>query len=297
MYTSRDRKCHFQGHVTLTYKVNRQGHDIRLYSIDFPEVKKYRKKNHCCSMYTSRDRKCHFQGHVTLTYRVTRQGHDIGWYSVDFPELKNLRSKNNYCSSVYTSEDKNAVKSVMTSWRQVTTSWRRVMTIQPSVASWTRKWILYISWKFQLDILIGTRTTAFLTLGVSKDPTALVKELFSPHLLRVKESPGKSKIVKESKSETNLYIIMLYYIELWTLSDCTHILWVEAGSSDLWTIYESPSPTTLAYTSHMHGIWGDIWNLYRMAISNSAFFAPGPSSGCHMAIHILVLGGIHMYRI
>ena len=44
MYTSRDRKCHFQGHVTLTYKVNRQGHDIRLYSIDFPEVKKYRNK-------------------------------------------------------------------------------------------------------------------------------------------------------------------------------------------------------------------------------------------------------------
>ena len=34
----------FQGHVTLTYKVNRQGHDIRLYSIDFPEVKKYRNK-------------------------------------------------------------------------------------------------------------------------------------------------------------------------------------------------------------------------------------------------------------
>ena len=44
MYTSRDRKCHFQGHVTLTYKVNRQGHDIRLYSIDFSEVKKYRNK-------------------------------------------------------------------------------------------------------------------------------------------------------------------------------------------------------------------------------------------------------------
>ena len=44
MYTSRDRKCHFQDHVTLTYKVHRQGHDIRLYSIDFPEVKKYRNK-------------------------------------------------------------------------------------------------------------------------------------------------------------------------------------------------------------------------------------------------------------
>ena len=37
MYTSGDRKCHFQGHVTLTYKVTRQGHDIGLYSIDFPE--------------------------------------------------------------------------------------------------------------------------------------------------------------------------------------------------------------------------------------------------------------------
>ena len=44
MYASGDRKCHFQGHVTLTYKVTRQGHDIRLYSIDFPEVKKYRNK-------------------------------------------------------------------------------------------------------------------------------------------------------------------------------------------------------------------------------------------------------------
>ena len=95
MYTSRDRKCHFQGHVTLTYKVNRQGHDICLYSIDFPELKNLRnkKKNHCCSMYTSRDRKCHFQGHVTLTYKVNRQGHDICLYSIDFSELKNLRNK------------------------------------------------------------------------------------------------------------------------------------------------------------------------------------------------------------
>ena len=96
MYTSGDRKCHFQGHVTLTYKVTRQGHDIRSYSIDFPEVKKYRnkKKNHCCSMYTSGDRKCHFQGHGTLTYKVTRQGHDIRLYAIDFSELKNLRNKN-----------------------------------------------------------------------------------------------------------------------------------------------------------------------------------------------------------
>ena len=44
MYTSRDRKCHFQGHVTLTYKVTRQGHDIRLYAIDFPELKNLRNK-------------------------------------------------------------------------------------------------------------------------------------------------------------------------------------------------------------------------------------------------------------
>ena len=94
MYTSRDRKCHFQGHVTLTYKVNRQGHDIRLYAIDFSELKNLRnKKNHCCSMYTSRDRKCHFQGHVTLTYKVNRQGHDIRLYSIDFPEVKKYRNK------------------------------------------------------------------------------------------------------------------------------------------------------------------------------------------------------------
>ena len=182
LYVSRNRKCHFQGHVTLTYKVTRQGHEICLYAIDFPELKNLRnKKNHCWSMYTSRDRKSHFQGHVTLTYKVTRQGHDIGLYSIDFLGWKNLRNKKNYCSSVYTSEDKNAVKSVMTSWRQLTTSWRRVMTIHFSVASWTRKWIFYISWEFQLDVLIGTRTTAFLTLGVSKDPTTLVKELFPPH--------------------------------------------------------------------------------------------------------------------
>ena len=44
MYTSRDRKCHFQGHVTLMYKVTRQGHDIGLYSIDFPEWKNLRNK-------------------------------------------------------------------------------------------------------------------------------------------------------------------------------------------------------------------------------------------------------------
>ena len=94
MYTSRDRKCHFQGHVTLTYKVTRQGHDIRLYAIDFSELKNFRnEKNHCCSMYTSRDRKCHFQGHVTLTYKVNRQGHDIHLYAIDFSELKNLRNK------------------------------------------------------------------------------------------------------------------------------------------------------------------------------------------------------------
>ena len=96
MYTSRDRKCHFPGHVTLTYKVPRQGHDIKLCSIDFPAWKNLRnKKNHCCSMYTSRDRKYHFQGHVTLTYKVTRQGHDIKLCSIDFPEWKNLRNKKN----------------------------------------------------------------------------------------------------------------------------------------------------------------------------------------------------------
>ena len=98
MYTSRDRKCHFKGHVTLTYKVTRQGYDIRLYSIDFPELNNLRnkKKIHCCSMYTSRDRKCHFKGHVTLTYKVTRQGYDIRLYSIDFPELNNLRNKKKF---------------------------------------------------------------------------------------------------------------------------------------------------------------------------------------------------------
>ena len=107
MYTSRDRKCHFQGHVTLTYKVTRQGHDIRLYAIDFSELKNLRnKKNHCCSMYTSRDRKCHFQGHVTLTYKVTRQGHDIRLYSIDFPEVKSIETKKNHCCSMYTSRDR-----------------------------------------------------------------------------------------------------------------------------------------------------------------------------------------------
>ena len=45
MYTSRDRKCHFKGHVTLTYKVTRQGYDIRLYSIDLPELNNLRNKN------------------------------------------------------------------------------------------------------------------------------------------------------------------------------------------------------------------------------------------------------------
>ena len=91
---SGDRKCHFQGHVTLTYKVTRQSYDIGLYFVDFLEFKKLRnKKNHCCSMYTSRDRKCHFQGHVTLTYKGTRQGHDIRLYAIDFSELKNLRNQ------------------------------------------------------------------------------------------------------------------------------------------------------------------------------------------------------------
>ena len=94
MYTSWDRKCHFQGHVTLTYKVTRQGHDIRLYSIDFPELNNLRNKtNYRSSLYTSWNRKCHFQGHVTLTYKVTRQGHDIRLYSIDFPEMNNLRNK------------------------------------------------------------------------------------------------------------------------------------------------------------------------------------------------------------
>ena len=44
MYASGDRKCHFQGHVTLTYKVTRQSYDIGLYSVDFPEIKKLRNK-------------------------------------------------------------------------------------------------------------------------------------------------------------------------------------------------------------------------------------------------------------
>ena len=96
MYASGDRKCHFQGHVTLTYKVTRQSYDIGLYSVDFPEFEKLRnKKNHCCSMYTSRDRKCHFQGHVTLTYKVNRQDHDIRLYSIDFPEVKKYGNKKN----------------------------------------------------------------------------------------------------------------------------------------------------------------------------------------------------------
>ena len=38
MYASEDRKSHFQGHMTLTYKVTRQSYDIGLYSVDFPGV-------------------------------------------------------------------------------------------------------------------------------------------------------------------------------------------------------------------------------------------------------------------
>ena len=183
MYKSWDRKCHFQGHVTLTYKVTRQGHDIRLYYIDFPEMNNLRNKKNFIAL-------ARIQAEIeSVTFKVTwpwRTRSPVAATILDYIPLtflsgKTLETKKNYCSSVYTSEDKNAVKSVMTSWRQVTTSWRRVMTIQPSLTSWTRKWIFYISWKFQLDILIGTRTTAFLTLGVSKDPTTLVKELFSPH--------------------------------------------------------------------------------------------------------------------
>ena len=39
--------------MTLTYKVTRQGYDISLYSIDFPEMNNLRnKKIECSSVYT-----------------------------------------------------------------------------------------------------------------------------------------------------------------------------------------------------------------------------------------------------
>ena len=107
MYASGDRKCHFQGHVTLTSRSPVKVTTLAYIPLTFLSLKNLEtKKNHCCSMYTSRDRKCHFQGHVTLTYKVTRQGHDIRLYAIDFSELKNFRNKKNHCCSMYTSRDR-----------------------------------------------------------------------------------------------------------------------------------------------------------------------------------------------
>ena len=184
MYASGDRKCHFhfQGHVTLTYKVTRQGLVGLRHStayIPFPppwtsltwgavwanvqgaiqsgleqqipcftsaapsrerkpyslrprahnnHSKKISKRNDS-SMYSTKAEIESVTFKVTWPWRTrspvkaTILAKKFIFRRLTFLSGKTLETeKKNYCSSVYTSEDKNAVKSVMTSWRQVTTS-------------------------------------------------------------------------------------------------------------------------------------------------------------------------------
>ena len=81
MYTSRDTKCHFQGHVTLMYKVTRQGHDIGLYSIDFPEWKNLKNKKKIIALACIQA-KTRMLSKVTWRHDVKWQRHDVAsWQS------------------------------------------------------------------------------------------------------------------------------------------------------------------------------------------------------------------------
>ena len=44
LFTTRDREGHIQSHVTLTYKVTRQGYSVGLCCVEFPDPKKHRNK-------------------------------------------------------------------------------------------------------------------------------------------------------------------------------------------------------------------------------------------------------------
>ena len=95
--TTRDRKGLIQGHVTLTYKVTRQGFSVGLCCIEFPDSKNQgNKKVHRCSLSTTRDRKGLIQGHVTLTYKVTRQGYSVGLCCIEFLDSKNHGNKKKF---------------------------------------------------------------------------------------------------------------------------------------------------------------------------------------------------------
>ena len=130
LFTTRDRKGPIQGHVTLLYKVTRQGCSIGLCCIEFHDPKNLgnQKKVHRSSSSTTRDRKGHIQGHVTLTYKVTRQGYSIGLCCIEFPDPKNQGNKKDvHRSSSSTTRDKNHVIGVITSCCQIVT-WRHVMS-------------------------------------------------------------------------------------------------------------------------------------------------------------------------
>ena len=182
MYTSRARKCHFQGHVTLTYKVNRQGHDIRSYSIDFPEVKKYRNKKKIIAVAC-------IQAEIeSVTFKVTwpwRTRSRVKVTTLAYIPLTFLRwitsetKKNwmfqrvnlsNYYSISLFSEFKKL-------WRHSRSrrdvSWVTMSKIITQYSSYaTPRGIPEISLGY---LFLSSSYRWLYTSGVSKDPTALVK--------------------------------------------------------------------------------------------------------------------------
>ena len=106
--TTRDRKSPIQGHVTLTYKITRQGYSVGLCCIEFPDPKNHGNKTkvHRSSLSTTRDRKGPIQGHVTLTYKITRQGYSVGLCCIEFPDPKNHGNKKVHRSSLSTTRDR-----------------------------------------------------------------------------------------------------------------------------------------------------------------------------------------------
>ena len=101
--STRVRKGHAQGHVTLTYKVTLDSYSVDLYLFDIRDPKNLRnkKKDHRSSVTRTIDKKGHVQGHVTLTHRVTLENYSVDFRPFEFPKQNYMHISSKIFSVAY----------------------------------------------------------------------------------------------------------------------------------------------------------------------------------------------------
>ena len=93
--STRVRKGHAQGHVTLTYKVTLDRYSVDLYLFDIHDSKNLRNKKTIIALASLEQeiRKVALMVTVTLTYKVTRDSCCVELYIFDISDPNNLQNK------------------------------------------------------------------------------------------------------------------------------------------------------------------------------------------------------------